>query len=268
MNRCILVCVLGVLILGIVQSASADGSTTAAIGDRVPLRGSAPGADTVYLFLTGPNLPPNGVRLDDISSPVVSGVPSTFTMASVSDDRWQYTWYTRTAGGTLDAGIYTVNVVTTPVGREDLDGAVYSTIAVTLIPPVVIVPPTGSLVVRSIPSGADVSVDGVLQGITPVELTGVPEGTHQVEVQLQGYAPFFRTVTVTAAEAAELDAALVPVTSPQPTVPPTPVTTPSRTSVPTPSSTRLPWPVLLSPLSLVAAGLWFHYRRNSAEQIE
>ncbi|MDD1714965.1 MAG: hypothetical protein LUQ61_06880, partial [Methanoregulaceae archaeon] len=34
------------------------------LGDTLYLSGSAPGADTVYLFLTGPNLPSNGVRLD------------------------------------------------------------------------------------------------------------------------------------------------------------------------------------------------------------
>lgn len=235
----------------------------AAIGDLVPLRGTAPGAGSVYLFLTGPNLPPNGVRLDDVSAPVVSGDPATFTKASVSQDQWECNWYTN-AGGRLDTGIYTVYVVTTPVGRKDLDGAVYSTISVTLTTPVLIVPPTGSLIVRSIPSGAEVWVDGVLQGTTPVVLTGVPEGVHQVGVQLPGYAPFFHTVTVTAEEAAEVDAALVPVqTSPQPTVFTTPVTSSPETPAPTPQPTTAGWPVVVSPVSLAAAGMWLHHRRGS-----
>ncbi len=262
MNRWILVLLIAVLIPGIGQSVPADSSMIAAIGNLVPLRGTAPGAESVYLFLTGPNLPSNGVRLEDVSSPVISGDPGTFTRASVSQDRWEYNWYTN-AGGRLDAGTYTVYVVTTPVGREDLDGAVYSTISVTLTTPVLIVPPTGSLIIRSIPSGAEVRVDGVLQETTPVVLTGVPEGVHQVEVQLPGYAPVFRTITVTAGEAAEVDAALAPVTSPQTTVLTTSVTSPPGTSVPTPSPTTAGWPVVIAPLCLAAAAMWFHHRRSS-----
>jgi hypothetical protein len=262
MNRWILVLLLAVLIPVIVQSVSADSSMIAAIGDLVPLRGTAPGTESVYLFLTGPNLPSNGVRLEDVSSPVISGDPGTFTRASVSRDQWEYNWYTN-AGGRLDAGTYTVYVVTTPVGRGDLDGAVYSTISVTLTTPVLIVAPTGSIIVRSIPPGAEVQVDGVLQGTTPVELTGVPEGVHQVEVQLPGYAPFFRTVTVTAGEAAEVDVALAPVTSSQTTVFTTSVTSLPGTSVPIPSPTTAGWPVAISPLCLAATVMWFHHRRSS-----
>jgi hypothetical protein len=133
----------------------------AAIGDPVPLAGYAPGADGVYLFATGPNLPANGVRLDDISAPVMSGDPSSFTRTSVDNDRWAYTWYTRTKGGTPDAGTYTIFIVTTPVGREDLAGAAYATVLVSLGSPRI-----------GMVTGGDVTV-----GASPQENDSVPDGS-------------------------------------------------------------------------------------------
>jgi hypothetical protein len=70
-------------ILLLIGTATGAPLITAAMGDRVPLEGFAPGADEVYLFLTGPNLPVNGVRLEDISAPIISGDPSTFTRISI-----------------------------------------------------------------------------------------------------------------------------------------------------------------------------------------
>jgi hypothetical protein len=213
---------------------------TVPLGDQVPLSGIAPGADTVYLFLTGPNLPSNGVRLDDISAGVVSGVPSTFTQAPVSNDQWQYTWYTGSTGGTLDAGTYTVYVTTTPVGRNDLSGAVYSTISITLTTPTVQVPPTGTLAVRSTPAGAGVVVDGVLQGTTPIELTGIPEGSHTLVLSLPGYLNSSVAVTIVAGEITTANVALEPAIS---TATPTlsaSTTTPAATPSASPSPTTAP----------------------------
>ncbi|NYT17379.1 MAG: hypothetical protein GKC06_05170, partial [Methanomicrobiales archaeon] len=136
-------------------------AVTVPLGDTLPLSGSAPGADSVYLFLTGPNLPANGVKLDDISVPVITGVPSTFAQAPVdANGNWEYTWYTRTTGGLVDAGTYTVYVVTEPVGRRDLGSAdSYATIPVTLTWPTLTILP-GGITISSEPSGAEVWVDG------------------------------------------------------------------------------------------------------------
>ena len=114
------------------------------LGDALELSGSAPGADTVYLFLTGPNLPPNGVRLDTIAVEVITGVPSTFVRIPVAGDgSWEYSWNTRTAGGILDAGTYIVYVVTTPTGRQDLSGRdSYGVMSVTLPRPTLAILPS------------------------------------------------------------------------------------------------------------------------------
>lgn len=110
-------------------------AVTVALGDSVKLRGSAPGADSVFLFLTGPNLPANGVKLTDIGSTVTDGNPSSFTRVDVDPDgTWSYTWYTRGSGVLPDAGAYTVWAVDRPSGRLNLAGAEYHTITVTGTP--------------------------------------------------------------------------------------------------------------------------------------
>ena len=220
-------------------------AVTVPLGDTLPLSGSAPGADSVYLFLTGPNLPANGVKLDDISVPVVTGVPSTFAQASVdADGTWEYTWYTRTAGGLPDAGTYTVYVVTEPVGRRDLGSAdAYATIPVTLTRPTLTILP-GGITISSEPSGAEVWVDGTRVGTTPLDLTTVTEGNHTVEVRKEGYEPVVENVTVTGEENATVETVLVPGTAPG-----TPAETPPGTLPVTP--TRIAFPIGALLLALV-----------------
>jgi hypothetical protein len=259
MNRFILVSALAVLVLLTGQAASAGASVTAAIGDRVSLSGVAPGAETVYLFLTGPNLPPDGVRLDDISVPVTTGIPSSFTQATVSGDLWEYTWYTNTRGGTLDAGIYTVYVTTTPAGRNALGNAVYSTIAVMLTRPSIVAGPAGYLTVHTLPAGAEIRVDGVPQGTTPVELTGVPAGSHPLEIRADGYQPFRKTVNISQGMTTEVEVTLLVAsnTTDMPAVtPPVPQSPPATTPA------RAPLSLSAVPLAPGAAALIGRYLRK------
>ena len=160
-------------ILLLIGPAVAVPVTSAAIGDPVPLAGVAPGADWVYLFLTGPNLPSNGVRLDDISAPVISGDPSSFTRTSVDNDRWEYTWYTRTRGGVPDTGTYTIFIVTTPKGRKDLEGSEYATVMVSLGSPGLSILPDGGVTIGSFLPEAGLVSDGVQEGTSPEGLPGI-----------------------------------------------------------------------------------------------
>ena len=55
------------------------------------------------------------------------------------------------------------------------------------------VPPnarTGTLSVTSSPAGADVYLDGVQKGTTPVSITGVPTGFHLIRVTMPGYEDY------------------------------------------------------------------------------
>ena len=185
------------------------------IGDILPLSGYAPGADSVYLFLTGPNLPSKGVKLDDISVPVVTGDPSTFVETLVdADGHWEYNWNTRTNRGTLDAGTYTVYIVTTPVGRRDLTpDESYATLSVSLTRPTLTILP-GGITIRTEPSGAEVWMDGTLQGTTPLNVPNVIEGNHSVEIRKEGYEPSIGNIIVTGGENITVEKTLVPGTVP------------------------------------------------------
>jgi len=222
-------------------------AVTVPLGDTLPLSGSAPGADSVYLFVTGPNLPANGVKPDDISVAVVTGVSSTFAKASVdADGTWEYTWYTRTAGGLLDAGTYTVYVVTEPVGRRDLGSADgYATISVTLTRPTLTILP-GGITISTEPSGAEVWVDGALKGTTPLDLSNVTEGNHTVEVRKDGYEPVLENVTVTGGANATVERVLAPGTTPG-----TPAETLSGTLPVAPTRIAFPPGALLLALAFV-----------------
>jgi hypothetical protein len=200
------------------------------LGDALELSGSAPGADTVYLFLTGPNLPSNGVRLDNIAVEVITGVPSTFVRIPVAGDgSWEYSWNTRTAGGMLDAGTYTLYVVTTPTGRQDLSGRdSYGLISITLTRPTLTILPSGGLTITSEPAGAVVLVDGEMKGTTPLQLTNMPPGNHTVGIVRDGYLPVSEDIAIQGNETINMGRTLEPLTTETATVP---ETTPQPTSM-------------------------------------
>ncbi len=248
-SRPVLLLAAGLLLLVIPALA-----VTVPLGDTLPLTGSAPGADSVYLFLTGPNLPPDGVKLDDISVPVVTGDPSTVVQVPVdASGTWEYTWYTRTTGGLLDAGTYTISVVTKPVGRRDLaqsDG--YATISVTLTPPTLAILP-GGITISSEPSGAQVWMDGTLAGSTPLTLTNVTEGDHAVEIRKEGFEPVLENVTVTGGENATVESVLAPgsgTRTPAETIPGTPRAAP----------TRIPFPIAALLIGLAGLAVFLRFR--------
>ncbi|HVP94973.1 MAG TPA: PEGA domain-containing protein [Methanoregulaceae archaeon] len=158
------------------------------LGDMVTLSGYSYGSDTVYLFLTGPNLPVNGVALDNINRPTEQGG---FTAVDVnSDGSWSYKWYTGQTGGKLDAGTYAVWVVDRPVGRSNLGTTDYSTIAVNLQQPGISVgSPTvpGGLTVNSTPAGANLFLNGKYEGTTPVTVPNLDPGTYVATLSRSGF---------------------------------------------------------------------------------
>jgi len=71
----------------------------------------------------------------------------------------------------------------------------------------------GSIAVDSTPGGADVFLDGVLAGQTPLAhaaliLNSVPVGKHTIRVELAGYPPFTRSVTVIKNQVSRINADL------------------------------------------------------------
>lgn len=243
-----IVFVSAVLLLAL--SGSAAAALDVALGDTVPLAGSSPSSRQVYLFLTGPNLPVNGVPLNDITKRADEGY---FTRVDVdSNDRWSYKWSTATVGGRLDAGTYTVWVVSSPSDRSNLAYADYRTITINLGKPSLMVntpAQPGSIEVTSAPSGARVLISDTVKGRTPLTISGLDPGSYSLTFLYEGYHNFTTRVPVSAGAVSQVAATLIPVQE-TPSLNETPAPPPAKEVVVTPETSR---PV---PATTRAAGLF------------
>lgn len=187
----------------------------AALGETIPLSGYSPTSQTVYLFLTGPNLPVNGVMLNAITQRADEGH---FTKVPVEgNDYWSYKWNTANVGGRLDAGTYTVWVVNGPNDRSRLSQAEYRTLSVTLGRPSISVSSQeqkGGMEITSVPTGASVYINDQFKGTTPLNVPGLETATYQVRFALDGYYPFNTPVPIEAGRVSEVAATLAPLPEP------------------------------------------------------
>jgi len=205
----------GIILFGCLLLAG--GAVTAAgiqvyMGDIVTLQGFSYGSPTVYLFLTGPNLPVNGVALDNINARADEGH---FTEVDVdSNDHWIYHWATNSVGGRLDAGAYTIWVVDSPTDRSHLDVASYRTISVGLETPGITIAPQpiprapGIMVLSSSPNEISVVVNNAYKGKTPLTLGGLTPGIYNVTFSQFGYYPFSTPVKVEPGSVSDVVASL------------------------------------------------------------
>jgi hypothetical protein len=140
---------------------SADGDQSYYLGEKVVLRGLSPDADTVYLFLTGPNLPETGAQLTTPDQGVVSGNPGTFTSVKTQSDKtWTYPWYT--SGLMLDAGTYTIYAVGQPNATDQL-GPGAANVGIIIKKPFI----SGAISAPDIVQGQSFTVTGIAEGIPP-----------------------------------------------------------------------------------------------------
>jgi hypothetical protein len=197
-NRSILLFCL-ILVLLTAGNASAE-VMNGTIGEVIPVSGTAPTADMVYLFMTGPVIPSQGSRMDSSISPVVTGKPDTFTQVPVEGDNWSYSWQTGRVSGGLAPGLYTVYAATAPVAKNALSGVPYSSMDIYLSQPVT----TGTIEVQSVPSKAQVEVNGKYAGNTPIDLPGLSPGTYQVTISLSEYVPYTELVNLSAGETKQI----------------------------------------------------------------
>jgi hypothetical protein len=193
----------GIILIGcllLASGAAAVAGIQVYTGDIVPLQGYSYGSPTVYLFLTGPNLPVNGVALDNINARADEGH---FTEVDVdSNDHWIYHWATNSVGGKLDEGAYTIWVVDSPTDYSHLDGTSYRTISVGLDSPGITIntPVTplvpGTMELSSSPNETSVVVNNAFKGKTPLTLGGLTPGIYNVTFSRFGYYPFSTPVKV------------------------------------------------------------------------
>lgn len=112
----------GALLIGIlaapVSALSDQDYFESDLGDTIGLHGVAYTSSQVYLFMTGPGLPPNGVTLTDTTLRADQGH---FTIVSVADDQtWSMKWNTDRIRNQINPGTYKVYVSPTPVDYSGL----------------------------------------------------------------------------------------------------------------------------------------------------
>jgi len=142
-------------------TVTASGTGVYYIGEEITLSGTNTDSDYVYLFLTGPNLGTNGVKLDALNTEVVNGTASTFTRETVEiDDTWSYKWDTSNLERMLDAGGYTVYAVAEPRSKDKLSDIKYATVAVQLKSAFITATTSGATVAK----GDKLTITGTAQG--------------------------------------------------------------------------------------------------------
>lgn len=115
-------------------SLVAEGDGQFFLGDQIDLTGSSSESNTVYFFITGPNLPSNGGRLTDPTEAVVNGDKNTFDFTDLDEnDEYEFTWNTDDLG--IDSGTYTIYAVATANDKNHLSDTAYATLSVTLRKP-------------------------------------------------------------------------------------------------------------------------------------
>ncbi len=130
------------------------------IGDEIRLFGTNSGSCETYLFITGPNLPSAGGRLDAPRRQVIDKNPSSFTSASGDCKTWEYRLSTGDLG--LDTGTYTIYAVSAPRDRYHLESTSWQVIPITLKRPFLSV--SGRRL--SVAQGDDLTITGLVGGRT------------------------------------------------------------------------------------------------------
>jgi hypothetical protein len=70
-------------------------------------------------------------------------------------------------------------------------------------------PAVGSIDIKSIPTGASISLDDSNEGTTPKTISGVSVGSHTIKITKRGYSDYTEQVTVTAGETTDVAAELI-----------------------------------------------------------
>lgn len=161
------------------------------------------------------------------------------------DKAGYYSWtgqaWVQTGAITTVFPILTKSTVVTPTGTPTTKPTT-QTPTPTLTPPVY-----GTLVVITNPIGAELYLDGVQKGVSPLSFPGIAAGNHTVKAELSGYTSWTGTANVKAGDTTTLNVTLISLNvTPTLTFPTTiPTTSPTTTSAtPTPTPTLVPTGIL------------------------
>jgi hypothetical protein len=122
-----------VIFSGIPAVSGADASYVGELGDVIALNGVSYSGTQVFLFMTGPGLPENGVTLMDVTQRADQGQ---FTVLDLdSSQHFSFKWNTQRIHNEIDPGTYIVYVVDEPVDKAHLIPGSYQTLSVYLKDP-------------------------------------------------------------------------------------------------------------------------------------
>ena len=142
-------------------SVTMGGTGSFYMGEDISLSGENTETDLVYLFITGPNLYNDGVRIDDPAVDCENGDDTTFKVVDVdTDNTWKYKWDTSDFTTVLDAGSYTIYAVSEPLCRGDVSEATYETASIVLKKPFI----TARLSSTTVASGDEFKITGTASG--------------------------------------------------------------------------------------------------------
>jgi hypothetical protein len=142
---------------------AAQGDQSYSLGEKVVFTGHNYDSDSMYLFITGPNLPATGVKLTSPDMAAVSGNPGSFEIVKTKEDKsWEYAFYT--ANLKLDAGTYTIYAVSRAETKDQFNGSTtYGTVSIILKKPFI----TAEISPGTVSKGMPITVTGVAEGIPP-----------------------------------------------------------------------------------------------------
>jgi len=111
-------------------------------------------------------------------------------------------------------------------------------------------PSTGSISATSSPIGADVFINNIFKGLTPLTVDSLTPGSYTIVLRLSGYEDWRSSVSVSAGQTAQISATLLPV--PTTARPNPPTQAPTSTPTPTPA----PSPILVVGIVIAGAALF------------
>jgi PGF-CTERM protein len=143
-------------------TAAGDGSYY--LGEDVSFSGTNTETAKTYMFITGPNLPPNGGNINDANPRNPDVAPKNNEVANfkvvdvLGDNTWSWKWATSTVA--LDAGTYTVYAVSGPNVANSLGDVAYGTVSIIIKKPFVSATVSSSTVAK----GDSLFVRGIAEG--------------------------------------------------------------------------------------------------------
>lgn len=143
---------------------TASGDQAYFLGEEVIFSGTNTDGPTVYLFITGPNLPVNGGYIEQPTNAVLVGVRTPIDVET--DDTWEYKWDTNQKD--IDAGTYTIYATNLDVTKAGLGNAnvLYDSVSVVVKKPFVTAKPSANTVAR----GDELVISGQAEGNPPAGL--------------------------------------------------------------------------------------------------